>query len=498
MPASSIDLGDKATQWQIFCGLCALQLLTWTLAPALGHRAPPLDVVEMMVWGREGVVATFKHPNGPGLVLEAMQQLFGSAMWLPYLVSQLAVVATFYCVFLLGRELLGSAHGLAGSLLLSGLLYTSLASPEFNHNMLQMPLWALLILALWRAVHSERLLWWVVLGVAGGLSLWAKYFSGLLLLTALGWLLWAERGCFRRSGPWLALLCSVLVASPQLYFLWSSDFLPLSYAHNRVVSADTWPNFLLAQMAAHSVLLAMAAATGLLRRGSTVAPITHPVTRRARFFLSWMGLVPVLLVVLLGQFGSIGLKDRWGIPMFCLSGLLLLVWLPGRLDVLALRRLSAIACVLLVLLPCVYTARIALIPSWRDKPTRGNYPQAIIANRFQSLYTQRTGGRPLRLVAGPIWEAGLIALPTEGASVVIDGSTLKSPWVSAEQLAAGALAVWPAAQEPNESLAQLMVARGVTTSDWGTEIFPWSPRPNAQQMAFAYAIIPAAGTRSGH
>ena len=34
--------------------LCAAQGLVRTLAPALTHSAPPLDVVEMLVWGRVG------------------------------------------------------------------------------------------------------------------------------------------------------------------------------------------------------------------------------------------------------------------------------------------------------------------------------------------------------------------------------------------------------------------------------------------------------------
>ena len=498
MQARAIDRGDEAVLWWMFWGLCALQLLTWTLAPTLSHRAPPLDVVEMYTWGREGVVATFKHPNGPGLVLEAARRLFGPAAWLAYLISQLAIVTAFGCVFALGRELLGTARGLAGTLLLTGLFYMSWPTPEFNHNVLQVPLWALVILALWRAAGSGRPLWWIVLGVAGGLALWAKYSTGLLLLTAIGWLLWAERGCFRRAGPWLALLCGALVAAPQAHFIWASDFLALRYALDRAGDADPWPYFLLAQIAAHGLLFAMAAAAGLLRsRPAATALPERPVPRKALLFLAWMGLGPALLALALGLFG-IGLKDMWGTPMFNLSGLLLVAWLPGRLNARALRCLAALACALLVTLPCAYAARVTLLPTWRDQPTRGNYPQAAIASRFQALYAQRTGGEALRLVAGPVWEAGLIALTSAGASVMIDGSTMKSPWVSEEQLAAGALAVWPAARGPGERLAQLMAARGVAPADWGTETFAWSPRASARPMAFAYAIIPPRGTRSGH
>jgi hypothetical protein len=42
--------------------LVAGQIVAWTLAPSLTHLVPPLDVVEGYMWGREWVIATYKHP----------------------------------------------------------------------------------------------------------------------------------------------------------------------------------------------------------------------------------------------------------------------------------------------------------------------------------------------------------------------------------------------------------------------------------------------------
>ena len=71
------------------------------------YSAPPLDVVEMLVWGREGAVATYKHPNLPGLLLEAVRRLSFGAFWPAYALAQACVVASFITVYLLGRDLLG-------------------------------------------------------------------------------------------------------------------------------------------------------------------------------------------------------------------------------------------------------------------------------------------------------------------------------------------------------------------------------------------------------
>src|SRR5262245_14719132 len=149
--------------------LIAAQIAFWTLAPALSHSAPPLDVVEMYVWGREHVVATFKHPNLPGLVLEGLRLLTGQVGWPAYLASQLFIAITLWAVFVLGRELMDAQRALAGALLLTGVYFFSWTTPEFNHNVAQMPLWALVMLFLWRATTHGRVLDWILLGALAGL-----------------------------------------------------------------------------------------------------------------------------------------------------------------------------------------------------------------------------------------------------------------------------------------------------------------------------------------
>ena len=71
------------------------QIVAWTLAPALTHSAPPLDVVEGYMWGREWVIATYKHPALPSWALEASRLATGAVGWPAYFVSQLFIAATF-------------------------------------------------------------------------------------------------------------------------------------------------------------------------------------------------------------------------------------------------------------------------------------------------------------------------------------------------------------------------------------------------------------------
>ncbi len=467
--------------------LCLAQAFVWTLAPALTHSAPPLDVVEMLVWGREGVVATFKHPNLPGLLLKGVRRLAGGALWPAYALAQACVVASFLAVYLLGRDLLGPGRVLAGTLLLTGVFYYSWPTPEMNHNLVQMPLWAWTCLALWRSVREGKIAWWLLLGLFAGLSVWAKYSSGLLLATASVWLLVDAhaRAQFARAGPWAALAVFALIAAPQAKFLVETGFLPLDYALARAGAdrAGGPLSFLLTQIADHAVFLLVALAAGLFGRGAFRLP---PEEARARLFLAVMGLVPALLAALMAAATGMGLKDMWGMPMFNLSGLLLLALLPGRFDGRRLARIAAMAAGLLVLVPAAYAASVVLRAEWSDKPSRVVWPQEEIASRLLRAYEDETGAMP-RIVAGPVWEAGLVALTAPGApSVFIDADERKSPWVSREDIAReGALVLWRTGSEPAPGLAALAAGRRARQ-----ETFRWSGSDTARAIGITWRIVP--------
>ena len=472
--------------------LCAAQAIVWTLAPALTHAAPPLDVIEMLVWGREGVVATFKHPNLPGLLLEAVRRLSFGAFWPVYALAQLCVIATFAAVYLIGRDMLTPARALAGTALLTGVFYYSWPTPELNHDLMQMPLWAWTCLALWRAAESGRLFWWVLLGVFAGLSLWAKYSSGLLLAAAAVWILWDARARAHLAGPgpWAALAIFALAAAPQAHFLIRTGFLPLEYAAARAGAAGGPGPFLLAQLADHAVFLAIALIAGLFGAG---AVLLRAEEARARRFLLVMGLLPVLLVVLMAGASGMGLRDMWGMPMFNLSGLLLLALFPGRLDGRRLARIVLMAAGLVAAIPAAYAASVLFRPALSDKPSRAVWPQREIASRLLRAYASETGEMP-RIVAGPVWEAGLIALAAPGTpSVLIDADERKSPWVSARDIAEkGALALWPTRNGPGPALAALTAGRELRH-----ETFRWSDSPTARAIRITWTAIPpvARGTR---
>lgn len=434
-------------------GLLALvlaQIAFWTLAPALSHSAPPLDVVEMYVWGREWVVATFKHPNLPGLVLEPLRLLTGQVGWPAYLASQIFIAITFWAVFALGRDLMDGPRALGSTLLLTGIYFFSWPTPEFNHNVAQMPLWALVMLLLWRATTNNKLLDWLLLGLFAGLSLWAKYSSGVLLIIAALWMLLdkSARGRILTPGPWVTFAAFALVAAPQMLWLMDNDFASFGYAARRASGGEWWApfEFLLTLAADHLPMLILLACAGFF--GKAVADAPAKPEQRAMRYLLLLGIGPALLTAIGALISGASLRASWGAPMVVLSGLIVIALLSAKFNAARLRGLAMGAGALIVVVSGLYFGHMAYGVAFTGKPLRGNWPQVEISAALEEAWATETDGAPLRVVAGDIWTGGLVGLHAAAPpSVLINGDYGTSPWVTPDEVARdGALVVWSGSQ----------------------------------------------------
>ena len=475
----------------------AAQIVVWTLAPALTHRAPPLDVVEGYMWGREWVIATYKHPALPSWFLELSRVATGVTGWPAYLVSQLFIAATFGLVFLLGRDMMGPARAAAGTLLLAGVTYYTWPTPEFNHNVAVAPFWAGVALALWRAVERRSILWWMLLGAFAAGGLYAKLSAALMLAPAAAWIVFDSRAraCLATPGPWLGLAVFAILVTPLAAWLIAHDFAPLAYAAQRSAARPMThlPLFLLdtaANLAGMVVMLAIAGLVGP-RRGTPGGDVPQQaasdVDAQAQRFLLYFTLGPLVLAVVAGLLSHAGLKTAWGSSMFNLAGLLAIALTAERYTPAALRRIAIGAAVFLVVVPIGYAAAVKIDA---HRPFYGgmrvNWPQRAIADRLGSIWTSETG-QPLRIVTGDAWIAGLVGLTNRDApSIFTNADTVLSPWITRSRIEReGMLIVWQAktGDVPPRLLPLL------ATSKTGEEKFDFSPRKGQRELVVGYAIV---------
>lgn len=428
----------------------ALQIVVWTVLPYLASSAPPLDVVEGLVWGREWLLGTHKHPTLQAWLVELSFQVTGDPIFGPYLLSQISVTLTYLLMFLTGSLLMPKRHALIGVLLSVPVVYFTWLTTEFNHNVLQMPVWAgaiyLFTLARRQPTRARP---WLALGVVCGIGLYVKYSVVVLYVVLAIWTLIdaGMRRALLRPWPWLAIGVALLVWAPHLVWLVRNDFLPLTYAASRggeasVLEALRW---LAVQAIDHLPLLPffLFVGFGAVRRLPREAEPSRDVA-----YAAFLALGPALLTVLLSAALGIGLRDMWGMPMFTLSGPLIVLLLRRHWSLALSARALVVAVCAICLLAIVNSAIVATSPR-RGHPMRAAWPMHEIAERAEAAWAARTDA-PLEIVAGPMWLAGLVAVGSpQRPSVLYYDSLALSPWLSEEDLARdGVLYVWEGKSAP--------------------------------------------------
>src|SRR5262245_38934557 len=233
-PVAWIDAHPRTA----FAAFCLIHVVVWTLLPSVLYANLPLDLIEARTYGPEWQLGYDKLPPLPWWLVEIMYRLIGTD-WSYYLLSQVVVVAAFAIVWLAALPLVGAAGALASVLIVDGLHYFNFTAAKFNHDVVQLPFWALAGFAFHRALREGRLAFWALLGAALGLAFWAKYFIVMLAVPMAAFVLIdpVARRALRTPGPYVAIALGVLVALPHLIWLIANDFLPLTYAQARLAPA---------------------------------------------------------------------------------------------------------------------------------------------------------------------------------------------------------------------------------------------------------------------
>lgn len=451
----------------------AWHLLFWVLAPMASYAMLPLDTLEALGWGQEWQLGYYKHPPLGAWLAEAWLRLFGGWHGSLYLLAQLCVVATLGYAWRTALLVLDPARAALAAALLAGSYFHVLLSPNFNMNLLQLPLWAGFGHHLLRALRGDS--WhWLAVAAFAALCVLAKY-SGLLLLASGAMALLADprgRAALRSGRAWLGLLLALLLVAPHLAWLREHWQLPLGYLRGFDAASAGWQWHLVEPLrfaagALGSLLLCAVLLLPLLdlRRGGkeavgTVVPSCGldgrpgdgtpensdgAVQRRldARV-LALLVLGPLLLSMAYGVASGSRLKTTWAAPFFTFAGVLALLWLPTRVDLARLRRFAVLLVAVLLLSGGGHLAY--KLGSERSKTA---FDGPVLAAAVADAWAQRFDA-PLRIVAADHVLAAIVSGYAPGRpSMLVAGDFTRSPWLSPEALARdGAVVVCEAGAAP--------------------------------------------------
>jgi 4-amino-4-deoxy-L-arabinose transferase-like glycosyltransferase len=433
------------------------QAAMWVLLPTLIFAAPPADVPFTLATGHQWLLGS---PAGPPLaywLAEIAFDAFGRRMLGVYLLSQICVVVTFWAVFTLGRAIVGARHAVMAVLLMVGITAFTVPTLNFGPAVLAMPLVALAGLHLWRAAGETRRRYWLAVGIDLGLLLLTSY-AGLIFVVLIALFLAATargRGLLRTFGPWIAVLMMILVALPHLVWLdrTGAAALPDLTGLSRLIGGDSralsWLRLVGSLVAAHAGMLVLIVIAGGLRVGPRApAPAFERESPSpfAKTFVYYFALMPGLVATVVAAMLAMPMPFGAAAPFVIFSGLAV-VMAAGDVIHLYRQRILGVAWVVLLAVPLGVTlATVALGPWTLAVDLETGRPAAAMADFFTETFHRRTG-RPLRVVAGDLDNAGLVAaFSPDRPSLYLVGAPERTPWVGEKDMREhGAIVMWPSA-----------------------------------------------------
>ena len=309
-----------ASPGRVLAAFLGLHAVVWTALPTLLYPNLPLDLIEALMYGREWQLGYDKLPPLPWWLVDIAYRIAGHD-YAYYLLAQLAVVSALAIVFMTARPLAGPLGALVAVLIVEGLHYLNYTAAKFNHDVIQLPFWALAGFAFQRALRGGWLGHWVLLGLAVGISLWAKYFV-LVLVAPMALFALIDRDarqCLKTPGPYIAAAIALAAAAPHLIWLVHNDFLPFAYAEHRAVLSRGWYDHLWhpVQFAVSQLFFLipsfLIAAPLFIPRGKQVEP---PIASLADAFdrriVTSVAFGPLAAVLALSAISGRGTVAMWG------------------------------------------------------------------------------------------------------------------------------------------------------------------------------------------
>jgi 4-amino-4-deoxy-L-arabinose transferase-like glycosyltransferase len=435
---------------QALGAILLLHALVWTILPAVLYPNLPLDLIEALTNGREWQLGYDKLPPLPWWLVEIAYRLVGHD-FAYYLLAQIAVVVALWLVWLTARPIVGPLGALAAVLIVDGLHYLNFTAAKFNHDVVQLPFWALAGFSFHRALRGGWIGHWLLLGLAIGMALWAKYFVVVLAAPLAVFIVFDDkaRKTLATPGPYVAVAAALIAMAPHLVWLVQNDFLPFAYAEHRAL-----PSRGLIDHVWHPLQFGISQAFFLIPSLLIGLPLFWPRQRGHeiklgadafdRRIIAWLAFGPIATVLALSAISGRGTVAMWGYPLWLFLG----VWLVLAAQGLNELRFARVLLVWTAVFGCLALAFIisyAVLPNYDHRYRAVFFPGGDLGRELSQRYRAATG-RPISYVIGSMWDGGNVAhYSPDHPRVLIDGSPDRAPWIDLTDLRTkGAVVVWTA------------------------------------------------------
>jgi len=456
------------------------------------------DMAEMVVWTREPALGYPKHPPFLAWLLWAWFKLFPLSDWSYILLAVITLAGGIYLAVELAAEFVSGEKLAAVPFLLAAIPFYNFLGLKFDQNSALIPLWALAMWAMLRALDTRHPGWAALVGLAAAAAMLTKYWSVFLIaaLSLAALVHPRRRAYFRSAAPWITAGLFSVALAPHVAWLIRENFPPLTWVATRRISAgfaDTLRS--LAEYLAGTVgYAAVALVLVLVLVRPTLAAIRDSWfprdERRTAAALFW---TPLLLPVVPALIKNISLLSLWSTPALNLMPVMMLASPKVIVRRVAVLRMASVmtAITLLIVLISPVIAFVILRTG-----VENNAAYARLMMRAAEREWHDATDKPLTMIAGPFVLVSSAAFyGTDRPSTFANFSIYLSPWADSERVARGGMAIMCEAESDDPSCLQELARYAAQRPDMRrTEVAlarHWLWFANAPKR-FVIAILPPA------
>lgn len=494
--SETANIATTCRKWFIL--FCAIHLAVWVLMPLIACGNGPFDSLESITWGNQWQFGYNKHPFLAAWLSAAAANVVHPIDLSIYLLSQLSVITCFWAMWRIANAMLPPLTALTSILLLEGVYYYNMASPQFNPNILMLATWALTSLAFYKAVTEQKLWQWMLAGICAGPAMLTKYEAPLLLSSMFIFMCVNSqvRKSFLTVKPYVALGICLVIFMPNVVWLFHNNFQPFTYTTDRLHSNELTFSllnhifqplrFLMEQAGAILPLFVLAGPLYFCQR----APQTTNTLNRQ--FIYIVGLGPLALTMLFSGVSGDWIHSLWAYPYFSFLGILLMVELRPVIDARRWKQFIIVLISFCSLVAVVRGAYLVYSPYLTGHLTAALYPGKDLANTLTQRW-EETYHTPLAYVAGTATELRNIgAYSKDKPQPYFKWDKSESAWINEDDMRKkGAVFVWEVRHDKNVHLPSKIAKRFPNAVEQGNLAFNYlTPNKKMPDFVVAYAFLP--------
>jgi len=402
------------------------------------------DMGEMVVWTRELALGYPKHPPLPAYIVWAWFKVFPLADWAYILLAVVTVSAGIFLAIELCAQWLTREKLAAAPFLLAAIPFYNFLGLKFDQNSILIPLWALAMGAMLRALDTRHLGWAALAGLAAAAALLSKYWSAFLLVAlALAALAHPKRrDYFRAAAPWITAGVFLIAVTPHVWWLVANDFPPITWVATRRVAESfgetlsSAMEFLGGTAGYAGVAIALVLLFARPKPAALADGFAPRDERRVAATLFW---TPLLLPIVPALIKNISLLSLWNTPALNLLPVMLLgspLLVARRVAVLQIASVITVLTILFVMASPIVA--FTLLRSGVENNAAYARLVMVAAEREWRASTDK----PLKLIAGPFVLVSSAAFyGKDQPSTFAHFSKYLSPWVDDERIRREGMAI---------------------------------------------------------